>query len=136
MGRMRISRLPIALFAVLAATGAGAAPIPTGGWRSPPPSPHHGGKPGFHGGFPIFVIEREPAVIIEREVIREVPVEAPAPAAPPPAPREPYKIGATYASLPGGGCLKMIEGGAAYFYCGGEWYRQVGRGQYKAVARP
>jgi hypothetical protein len=43
-------------------------------------------------------------------------------------------IGASYASLPGG-CMKWIEGGASYYYCGGEWYRQLGK-QYRAVARP
>jgi hypothetical protein len=44
-------------------------------------------------------------------------------------------IGASYAELPGG-CMKWIEGGASYYYCGGgEWYRQLGK-QYRAVARP
>ena len=39
-------------------------------------------------------------------------------------PRKPYVIGNSYASLPGG-CMKMIEEGAHYYYCGGgEWYRQ------------
>jgi hypothetical protein len=72
-------------------------------------------------------------VIIEREVVvREV--AAPAPPAPPP-PRKPFVIGRSYAALPGG-CMKMIEGGASYYYCGGgEWYRLVGK-QYRAVAQP
>jgi len=30
----------------------------------------------------------------------------------------------------------MIEAGASYFYCGGEWYKQVAGGQYKAVKEP
>jgi hypothetical protein len=43
-------------------------------------------------------------------------------------------IGASYASLPGG-CMKMIEEGASYYYCGGgEWYKQTGK-LYRAVAR-
>ena len=75
-------------------------------------------------------------VIVEREIIREVPVEAPAPPPPPPAPRKPYVLGRTYASLPPG-CMKMIEGGLAYFGCGGKWYRGLGaEGPYLAVARP
>lgn len=91
---------------------------------------------GFHrghgfGGF--IVVEREVPVIVEREVIvREVAAEPPAP---PPPPREPYVVGRHYASLPGG-CMKMIEGAASYYYCGGgEWYRPVGK-QYRAIARP
>ena len=94
----------------------------------------HGGK----HGIPFFVfVEQEPTVIIEREVVREVAVPQPAPP-PPEPPREPWVLGRTYASLPGG-CMKLIEGGAAYFLCSGEWYRQVGSGSaatYKAVAKP
>jgi hypothetical protein len=69
--------------------------------------------------------------VIEREVVREVPVVAPAL----PPPREPYVIGHSYDSLPGG-CLKLVEGSARYFMCSGEWYREVGRSQYKAVESP
>jgi hypothetical protein len=93
------------------------------------------------GHFTNFIIlEREPTVVVEREVVvREVPVAAPAPSAPPPAPRNPYVVGNSYASLPGG-CMKMIEGGASYYWCsGGEWYRETAggsAGRYKAVARP
>ncbi len=91
---------------------------------------------GFHrghgfGGF--IIVERQVPVIVEREVVvvREVPA---APPPPPPTPRKPYVVGASYASLPGG-CMKMIEGGASYYYCGGgEWYRPVGK-QYRAIAR-
>lgn len=108
------------------------------GLRSPPPRDHgrghHGGKfHGLHGG--VWIVEREVPVIIEREVVREV-VQA-APAAPPPEPRKPYVVGKRYASLPSS-CMKLIEGGASYYYCGaGEWYRQMGsRGaRYLAVAR-
>jgi len=104
-----------------------------GGWGSPPR--HHGG--GLHGnrGFhvPYYVYEREPTVIIEREVIREAPVIVEAPP-PPPPPRKPYVVGASYASLPGG-CMKLIEDGQSYFYCGGEWYRQAGK-QYRAIEGP
>ena len=89
---------------------------------------------GFHGDSGgLWIVEREP-VIVEREVIREVA----GPAAPPPAPpepRKPFVIGQSYASLPGG-CMKIIEGAASYYYCGGgEWYRPVGK-QYRAVEKP
>ena len=114
---------------ILAASAADAA----GGQRSPPPrhGGHHHGKPVFH--VPIFVVERQAPVIIEREVVREVPVIVEAPE-PPPPPREAYVIGKTYASLPGA-CMKLIEAGASYYLCSGEWYRQVGR-QYRAVEGP
>ena len=98
----------------------------------PPPQPHFGG--GFIG-FPVWGIERE-VHVIEREIIREVPVVV-EPPPPPPPPREPYVIGKSYASLPSG-CMKMIEEGASYYLCSGDWYRQVGSGsgvQYKAVKR-
>lgn len=100
---------------------------------------HHG----FHGG--VFIVEREVPVIIEREVVRETP---PPPAAVPlpeqaqggtKEPRKPYVIGSTYASLPPQGCMKLIEDGASYYFCSGEWYRQLGTGRvakYRAVARP
>ena len=102
------------------------------GLRTPPPPHHHGG--GKHGGpfIPFIVVEREVPVIVEREVVvREVPA---APPAPPPEPRKPYVVGKSYASLPAS-CLKLIEGGASYYYCGGgEWYRLSGK-RYLAVAR-
>ena len=85
---------------------------------------------GFGGG--LFVIERDYVpVVVEREVVRE---EAPAPPPPPPA-RKPWVLGRLYAALPPHGCMKMIQGGASYFQCSGEWYRQV-PGGYRAVARP
>lgn len=99
---------------------------------------HHGGhfKRGHVTNF--ILVEREVPVIVEREVVREV-VREVAPPAPPP-PRKPYVVGRSYASLPGG-CMKMIEGGASYYYCGGgEWYRLVGSGagavKYRAIAKP
>jgi hypothetical protein len=96
-----------------------------------------------HRGFniPFFYPERE--VIIEpvrqaqdrHEIIREVPLRQAQDTPPePPPPRKPYVIGASYASLPSG-CMKMVEAGGSYFYCGGEWYRQVGSG-YRAVREP
>ena len=94
-----------------------------------PPRPH-GGMHGIHG--PFFIVERE--TIIEREVVREKPAAPPAPVEPPP-PRKPYVLGKTYASLPDG-CMKMIEQGASYYYCSGDWYRQVGSAEYKAVLQP
>ena len=88
---------------------------------------------GFRGGFGgVWVVEREVPVIVEREVVVEVPVPAEPPPAPPP--RDPYVIGKSYASLPGG-CMKIVEPGASYYWCGGEWYRQVGK-EYRAVRQP
>lgn len=104
-----------------------------GGPRHLPPPPPGGPFVGFPG---VYVIEREIPVIVEREVVREVPV--PVPAEPPPPPRKPYAIGERYASLPGG-CMKLIDQGASYYHCSGEWYRQVGSGssmQYMAVKAP
>jgi hypothetical protein len=129
--------LAAAMVALLAVTASGAAAQQRAGsgLRVPPPS-HGGGKHGFHGGFPIFIVEREVPVIIEREVVREVPAEPQTPVAPPP--RKPFVIGKSYASLPGG-CMKLIEGGASYYLCSGDWYRQVGSGRdarYRAVAKP
>ena len=126
---------------IFAASAAEAQRRPVGGgFRSPPPA-HHGGMHGKHGRhgfvFPVFLVERQAPVIIEREVVREVPVVV-EPPPPPPPPREPYVLGKSYASLPGG-CMKMIEEGASYYLCSGEWYRQVGSGRsakYKAVAQP
>lgn len=112
-----------------------------GGWGNPP---RHGGgmhrghgKFGGHGfiAFPAYVVEREVVHVIEREVVVEEPA---APAEPPPPPAEPHVIGKSYASLPGG-CMKLIEEGASYYYCSGEWYRQEGAGggaRYRAVAHP
>jgi len=43
-----------------------------------------------------------------------------------------------YDSLPSP-CMKMIEDGASYYHCSGEWYLQVGSGsavEYKAVQAP
>ena len=154
----RLLPVATATFALLlAASEAGARPDAMGGgygtlppnYGSLPPNygklpgarpPGHGGHPGrfrnrgfLNGG--VWVVEREVPVYIEREVVvREVPAEPPPP---PPAPREPYVIGKSYASLPGG-CMKLIEDGASYYYCSGEWYRQMGDGRsatYKAVAK-
>ena len=90
-----------------------------------------------HGGFGngVFVVDREVPVYVDREVPVPVPVavEPPAPA----VPREAYVIGKTYASLPQS-CMKLIEEGVSFYYCSGEWYRQVGEGRgamYKAVKR-
>lgn len=91
----------------------------------------------FNGG--VIFVEREYVPVVEREVVREVTVAEP-PAAAPTPPRKPYVIGRNYSSLPGA-CMKIIEDGgkATYFYCSGEWYRQVGAGSaatYQAVAQP
>ena len=100
---------------------------------------HGGGMHGrkFHGGFPgVWVVERE--VVVERETPpppAAVPLPEQAQGGTKAPPRKPYVIGSTYASLPSQGCMKLIEDGASYYYCGGEeWYKQTGK-QYRAVAR-
>ena len=110
--------------------------------RSPPTPQQLGGMNGFHGGFHDgFVGGFFPGYYIEREVVHDVvvvhdqPVETVAPPEPPPPPRKPWVMGKSYSSLPSG-CMKMIEDGISYFHCSGEWYREVGRGQYKAVSAP
>jgi len=122
---------------IFAASGAEAQQRPMGGgMRNPIPSNGSGMHDRHRFFLPFFVGDRE-TVIIEREVVREVPVVV-EPSPPPPPPREPYVIGKSYASLPGG-CMKMIEEGASYYLCSGEWYRQVGGGsaaKYRAVAQP
>ena len=122
---------------IFAASGAEAQQRPIGGgFRNPLPANGSGMHDRHRFYLPFFVGDRE-TVIIEREVVREVPVVV-EPAPPPPPPREPYVIGKSYASLPGG-CMKMIEEGASYYLCSGEWYRQVGGGsaaKYRAVAQP
>ena len=101
----------------------GYAPAP----RPPLPGPIFG-LPYFYEPYP---------VVIEREVVREVPVLV-EPPPPPPEPREPYVLGKSYDTLPGG-CMKMLKGVQSYYLCGGEWYRQVGSGsgaRFVAVAMP
>jgi hypothetical protein len=120
---------------IFAAAEADAEPAGVGGGFRHVPPPSHGGH--FNGFFPgFFVYDREVIHVIEREPAprADPPPAAPAPLAPP---REPYVIGKTYASLPGP-CMKMIEDGASYYLCSGDWYRQVGSGsntQYRAIAR-
>ena len=105
--------------------------IPAGGFRSPPPPP-----PPPPVAFPgVFVIEREVPVIIDRQA-------PPPPAAVPLSEqaqggaqsREPWVLGKRYASLPSG-CMKLIAGTgrATYYHCSGQWDRQVGEAQYRAV---
>ena len=132
----------ISAMLILAASEADAqGRVVSGGWGSPPR--HGGGGHGGHGkfvgqgfiAFPAYVVEREVVHVIEREVVVEEPA---APAEPPPPPAEPHVIGKIYASLPGG-CMKLIEEGASFYYCSGEWYRQEGAGggaRYRAVAHP
>jgi hypothetical protein len=122
---------------IFAASGAEAQQRPIGGVMRNPLPAHEGGMHGRHRFFlPFYYVDQEDRVIIEREVVREVPVVV-EPKSPPPPPREPYVIGKSYSSLPSG-CMKMIEDGASYYLCSGEWYRQVGSGsavKYKAVAK-
>ena len=125
-------RLIAAASAALLLAAGGASARDVGGVRIPQPG--NGG--GFHFAVPFYwPVERE-TVYIEREVIREVPAEPAPPPEPPPPPREPFVVGKSYVSLPGG-CMKMIEEGQCFYYCGGtEWYRQLGAKSYKAVAKP
>ena len=67
-------------------------------------------------------------------MVREVAVPTPSPSPKGEGKRKPYAVGSSYSSLPSG-CMKLIEDGASYYFCGGEeWYRLVGK-QYRAVAR-
>ena len=124
----------IAIGAALAVTQAHAQQSPGFGYRTPPTPPKHGGHGGHHGFVGgIWIVEREVPGVVERVV--EVPVAVPVLAAPSPEPREPFVLGKRYASLPGG-CMKLIEGQASYYYCGdGEWYRATGK-QFLAVRKP
>jgi hypothetical protein len=86
---------------------------------------HHG----FHGGIILYN---------EREVVHDVVAvhdQPPEPPPPPPPPRQRWVFGRSYGSLPGG-CLKMLAAGGTFFDCSGEWYRQVGARQYRAVNAP
>ena len=133
---MKALCLAVLAAALLTPAAAAAGGVPLGGNRGPPPRHHHVGSHGFFPGF--FPFERETVYVVEREVIREVPVEVPVAVEPPPPPRKPYAIGASYSSLPSG-CMKLIDQGVDYFYCSGEWYRQVRGGSsplYRAVAKP
>lgn len=109
-------------------------PPQTGG-RGSRDGSHRGGR--HHGFSPGFILYAEPVVVHDIVVVYDQPPEPPQPPPappPPPKPREPYVIGRTYKTLPGG-CLKMVQGGASYFRCGGGWYRQVGS-RYRAVKMP
>ena len=90
----------------------------------------------FHHGFGTggFFLYDQPYVVHDVVVVHDQPAAQPVAVEPPPPPREPWVLGRTYASLPGG-CMKMIEGGGTYFLCSGDWYREVGR-QYQAVEMP
>jgi hypothetical protein len=126
--------LPIGALAMLVATQVAAQSRGVGGGfrHLPPPPPVVGGP--FLGWPGVYVVER--VHVIEREVVKEVP--AAPPPEPPPPPRKPYVIGASYDTLPTG-CMKLIENGASYYLCSGEWYRQTKSDSgvsYKAVKAP
>ena len=119
----------LAALLVLATAASAQQTIPMKFDRAPPPQRNIIIVPGF--GFPF--VEREVVHhVTEREIVHEVPVEV----APPPPPRAGFVVGRSYDSLPGGGCMKMIDSGATFFNCSGEWYREVGSRQYKAVESP
>ena len=116
--------------------------FPSGGSLFPTPMPPQTGGRGsrgfghHHGSNGVVVFFDEPEAV-QYVVVHDQPPEPAPPAPPPPAPpkpREPYAIGRTYNSLPGG-CLKMVQGGRSYFRCREGWYRQVGS-RYRAVAMP
>lgn len=106
-------------------------PVPSQGATRGARTFHRGGHRGFAND--VFIYE-EPDVVHDVVVVHDEASAAPEPPPPPPLPREPYVIGRTYGSLPGG-CLKMVEGGASYFRCSEGWYRQVGA-QYRAMGEP
>lgn len=113
---------------------------PSGGSLYPTPMPRQDGFRSFghgrHGGFGgTWILEAPPRVVHDVVVVHDEPAERPAPPAPPPPPRPAYVIGHSYSSLPGG-CMKLVDRGVSYFQCSGDWYREVGRRQYKAVSRP
>jgi len=96
------------------------------------------GVPGFHGTHRgrngnVFIYGEDYVPVVVEEVARDEP-PAPPPPAPPPEPRKPYVLGRIYDTLPGG-CLKLLQDGAAYYQCSGHWYQEVGE-QYKAVRMP
>ena len=153
---MKALRLSLAWPAICASAGALAQTATIGGVLPPPiPGPGMGslyptpmpsqnnvrggtGVPGFHrfhrgingNGFFYYEEPQYYPVVVE-QVVHDEPA---APPAPPPEPRKPYVLGRTYSSLPGG-CGKLIQDGASYYVCSGEWYRQVGS-EYKAVRMP
>jgi hypothetical protein len=99
------------------------------------PPPNQGRMHGFHRFPRGFFVDREYVPVYVGDDARDdTPPPAAVPPPPPPAPRKPYVIGRSYSSLPDG-CLKLIQDGASYYGCSGEWYRQVGGG-YQAVAQP
>ncbi|MCL6698672.1 hypothetical protein LZ496_07715 [Sphingomonas sp. NSE70-1] len=131
MHRKSLLAIGAIAFVMLAPVADAKSPGVGGGFRYlPPPPPQPPLANGFLGWPGVYVVER--VHVIEREVVKEVP--AAPPPEPPPPPRKPYKLGALYDRLPSP-CMKMIEGGASYYHCSGEWYRQVGR-EYRAVAAP
>lgn len=86
----------------------------------------------------VFLIDEDVVEVVEVE--KEAKPDAAAAAVPAAAPaavekREPYKIGNSYTSLPPG-CMKLIQDGAFYYLCSGDWYQQLGRDQYAAVKAP
>ena len=129
MHRKSLLTLCVAAAALSAQADAKSPGVGSGFRHLPPPQlPVANGFLGFPG---VYVVERE-VHVIEREVVKEVP--AAPPSEPPPPPRKPYKLGASYDTLPSP-CMKMIEDGTSYYLCSGEWYRQAGA-QYVAIAAP
>lgn len=83
----------------------------------------------------VFLVEEQVVQVVEPKEEEKQAAPAAAPVAEPEK-REPYAVGKSYSSLPPG-CMKLIQDGASYYFCGGgEWYQAVGGGQYMAVAQP
>ena len=123
-----MSALPI-----IAAAEADAQQSPVGGGpRITPPVPRDRVRD-------VIIVEKEVTQTVEPETDAKQAVAPPAaPVAPVPEPRKPYAIGNTYSSIPSG-CMKLIENGASYYHCNGEWYQSVSSGnggQYLAVRGP
>ena len=118
---------------IFAAAEADAQRRPVGGGQRSMPPVHRNSIRG------IIIVERQVIQTVEPETDAKQAVAPPAaPAAAAPEPRKPYAIGSTYSSIPSG-CMKLIEDGASYYHCNGEWYRSVSSGngvQYLAVRAP
>jgi hypothetical protein len=161
MMALRLTAAGISVLIALASAGAPAQPAPGTGVLAPPirqpgggslypgngslfptPVPSQGETGSVHRGHRrfdngVFIYEQPYAVhdvVVVHDEAEAAGEPPPSPPASAPASREPYVVGHTYGSLPGG-CLKMIEGGASYFHCSEGWYRQVGA-QFRAVAGP
>jgi hypothetical protein len=136
---MKGVQLLVALLALASAQAVAQQRPVGGGPRNDFPSGERSSVIGRERVSDVFLIDQQVIQVVEpKEEAKPAeaapPAAAPAPA-PPAEPRKPYAIGEMYKSLPGS-CMKLIQDGASYYLCSGEWYQQVGGGQYKAVEAP